>query len=90
MDRTNEVTAITEVILLKNEVIPYKEHIRKIVEAATIHESNKFNERMAVAQVFKENPRLKSATPRWIKISFTTFVIFILSILYTYLFIWRI
>ena len=58
---TNDPDA--DAIILNNEVVPYKYHIRKIVEAATIHESDKWEEYQKGRKIMVENPTTKEVIP---------------------------
>lgn len=43
-----------EEILLNNQVIKYRDHIRKIVEASTVYERNMYDRRFKAVVIFKK------------------------------------
>lgn len=43
-------------ILLTDRVVKYKDHIRKIVEASTVHERNMFDRYFKAIVIFKKEP----------------------------------
>ena len=58
-DRIREASA-ERAILMKNQVVPYKEYIRKIVETATVSEVNRWNDARGDAmKVFSAVPIVK-------------------------------
>ncbi len=51
----------------KIKVVRYRRYIRMMVETATIHESDKYDEFMKVGHIVRENPRIKLVNPWWVK-----------------------
>jgi len=72
-------------ILLDKQMIPYKEHIRKIVEASTIHKRNNFDTHQETMRIIAENPTTKIVSPRWLITVVVAYVIGVISCVYIYL-----
>ena len=51
---------------LNLEVIPYKEHIRKMVKAYTIHESNNWKNYNEAVTIIAEHPTTKIVRPTFV------------------------
>lgn len=74
-----------EEILLDKPVVPYKEHIRKIVEASTIHERNNFDTYQNAMRIIAKNPTTKLVTPRWVLAIAIAYAAGVMTFVYAYL-----
>ena len=58
---------------LNLEVIPYEEHIKKMVEAYTIHESNNWKTYSEVVKIIAKHPTTKIVRPTFTYLYATIF-----------------
>jgi hypothetical protein len=74
-----------DTIILEDKVIKYKEHIRKIVEALTIHESDKWGEYQSGMKIIARNPTIKVVTPFFMKAVTVAFFAGVVAAIYSFL-----